>query len=688
MTEGEPDVVGFAQRVLFGDQLRDKLDPPRLREEPGAWLTAAPAAPGRAPALPLAVGRVPRAVPVVADLDGPGGEHARGHVLHAFADHELQALELFALALLRFPAADPRLRHGWWVALHDEQRHLALYLERMRTAGVELGAVPASGFFWRTLAPIDDPVRFTVGIGLVLEQANLDFSRRWRTAFHQVGDLDTAAVLDEVYEDEVRHVRIAAAALRRDQRADETLYEAFVRNLVPPLAPARARGEPLDREGRRRAGLDDAFVDALAVSGGGRGPLPRVFVLDPFVEEELAGAPVRPALRAAVAQDLAIVPIVAARPEDVVVAPVPSVAFLTELAQASLPVPQVVAEPDPRRWIGRPAEVWTWGTSPATAARLAALGVTHDPRTEVLYDKVWVAQQARAWLDGLDLPWDEADLGVPCDDAAAVDRAAAGREVVIKARFGAAGRNRVRTVGPPTGRERVWLDRQAWPVLVEPWQSVVAELSAHGEVRDGRVIVHGVSRFGAVDGAYRGAVLGPPDVGCDALLRAFLHDRGRRPDRVVRGLEALVERVGRAGAERGLRGPFGVDARVIRDGHGGLRLVPLGELNPRPTMGHLARGLRARLAGGSCGFWLFLPTAVVGDPVAFVERARAVNPVRTAGGRLVSGAVATNDPRSARAVLTLAWVGRRWGEAVAAWATMCAEGDPRLRTLTAWVDAR
>ncbi|MEQ1507409.1 MAG: DUF455 family protein, partial [Myxococcota bacterium] len=323
----------FAERVLFGVTLADKLGPPdaiddgadgpgsdRGSDAPGPAI-AVPDAPGRPDGLALrsAARGGGRSVP------GPGAladDAARGRVLHAFVNHELLALELFALAVLRFPDADPRLRRAWVATAADEQRHLRLYLERMDQCGVALGTERVSALFWDALAPIDDPVTFTVGIGLVLEQANLDFSRQWQAAFAAAGDPATAAVLAVVYEDEIRHVRVAARALQRDLRPGESLWDGFRRRLVFPLSPVRAKGPVVDRAGRLRAGLDDAFVDALIVTGGPKDRDPRVFVLDPHAEDDLGGweSPTSP-----VSDDLAALPVVLAHAGDVVVAPRPSI---------------------------------------------------------------------------------------------------------------------------------------------------------------------------------------------------------------------------------------------------------------------------------------------------------------------------------------------------------------------------
>ena len=60
----------------------------------------------------------------------------RGRVLHFFANHELLALELMAVALLRFPDAPHSFRRGIIETMKEEQKHLNLYIESMNRLGV------------------------------------------------------------------------------------------------------------------------------------------------------------------------------------------------------------------------------------------------------------------------------------------------------------------------------------------------------------------------------------------------------------------------------------------------------------------------------------------------------------------------------------------------------------------------
>lgn len=191
---------------------------------------------------------------------------ARADCLARFAHHELMAVELFAWALLRWPALDPELRRGLAHVLDEEQHHCQLYLDRLAAHGSSLGEHPLSGYFWRQLPAIRasraGPAAFLAAMGLTLEQANLDFTLLYRDAFAEAGDEQSAAVCQRVHDDEVRHVQLAAQWLRRlrPQGDDLERYQACV---PYPLGAARAKGRRFDAAARRRAGLDDTLIEAV-----------------------------------------------------------------------------------------------------------------------------------------------------------------------------------------------------------------------------------------------------------------------------------------------------------------------------------------------------------------------------------------------------------------------------------------
>ncbi len=249
-----------ARRIIEGTTLADKLAPllPRLDDSVrGPALRIA--APGRPPELVIASARTVR-VPPAAGMRDPA---QRARILHALANHELQAVELFAWALLAFPDAPRLFRRGLCAILGDEQRHFRLYEARLAAHGHRFGDFPVTGHFWNHLGQITSPLAFACIMGLTFENANLDFAQDYSRAALAAGDPDTAAVLDQVHRDEIRHVRFAWRWLDK-WRGASPAWDLYRASMAPPLGPARARGRDLCEDSRRAAGLSPDFIAALA----------------------------------------------------------------------------------------------------------------------------------------------------------------------------------------------------------------------------------------------------------------------------------------------------------------------------------------------------------------------------------------------------------------------------------------
>jgi uncharacterized ferritin-like protein (DUF455 family) len=256
------DSRSYALGIVTSETLAGKLVPP---PEPLELADAGPAlrlaAPGRPATLAIVPGRHAK-VPPLAGMRDPA---QRARILHALANHELQAIELFAWALLAFPEAPPAFRRGLVAILADEQRHLALYCERLAAHGVAFGDLPVTGHFWNKLDHLETPLAFVCAMGLTFENANLDFAGEYAAAARACGDDATATVLERVHEDEIAHVHFGYVWLRRLSPEDDA-WRAYNANVKFPLGPRRARGATFDREARRRAGFDDGFIEALAAT--------------------------------------------------------------------------------------------------------------------------------------------------------------------------------------------------------------------------------------------------------------------------------------------------------------------------------------------------------------------------------------------------------------------------------------
>ena len=259
------EVCEFALAVVEATDLETKLRsaPDALTDHrPGEGRTP-PAGPGRPASLRIVPGRKARIPPV----EGMADPRQRVRILHGFANHELQAVELFAWALLAFPAAPAGFRAGLLGVLADEQRHTRLYIARVEALGDTFGTYPVSGYFWSKAAGMTSPARFVAAMSLTFECVNLDHSLDYAAAARAHGDEASALVMERIHRDEIGHVRFGAEWLARFKASDESLWDAYRRNLEWPLRPALAKGPHFHAQARRDAGLDEDFVSRVDQAG-------------------------------------------------------------------------------------------------------------------------------------------------------------------------------------------------------------------------------------------------------------------------------------------------------------------------------------------------------------------------------------------------------------------------------------
>jgi uncharacterized ferritin-like protein (DUF455 family) len=710
----------FAEQVLFATTLDEKLQSPVVvtDDHPGSPLLT-PQVPGRPAELrfkPQSSGKAD--FPGVQRLER---ERERGRLLHFFANHELLATELMALALLRFPDAPAAFRRGVWQTLKDEQLHTRLYVQRMRDCGIVFGELPVSGYFWRSVAPMENPLDYVAGLCLTFEQANLDFCRFFARGFQTVGDGDTAGLLDRIYRDEIGHVAYGLKWFRRWKNPDQSDWEAFCRQLKFPLSPQRAKGLTLNVEGRRAAGFDPAFIAELNVYSQSKGRTPSVFVFNPFAEGHIAHGkrftPVRH--QTMLAGDLANLPQFLCRSDDIVlVAKRPSVEFLSAVKQAGFPLPEFV-EPkdghiDPasslrQRKIGslRP---WAWGPDSLELLEPLFAKVTGESRTASqcfneriarLYSKSWSADFLRTVLarsrrgdeahrpqvESQSLPapaaaepWlcTEHEVGVTVDtlkgalEAIASIRHRGHHRVVAKEAHGLAGHDAIRLWEPEVlEAQRRWLENALQnnrQLVIEPWLERELDFSVQLEMGARSLKLWGYTglindRKGQFQANWAAANYDrriPANVA--ALFRQPADISGHLQRLYSDILSLLESELQRAG----FVGPVGIDAFVYRTPQGGCRLKPVVEINPRYTMGRLTLELMKHTCPGSCGLFrlVSLAQACAEGFSDFVGYARALNkqfPLRLEGEpvpKIREGAFCLNELARAQVCLATFQVSR------------------------------
>lgn len=638
------ELRALAEQILRSDSLQDKLANPSVTsdENPGTpW--SGPKWPGRPQSLRLDLDRPKAPFPSLGQLHDPV---ARGQVLHFFANHELLAMELMALALVRFPDAPPVFRKGIAHTLKEEQDHLRRYLARMAELGVEFGELHNSPFFWTSLSPMDHPIHYCAGLSLAFEQANLDYCLHYGRAFAKVGDTQTKELMDHVYQDEIGHVRHGLRWYRTFKDQSLSDWEAFEAALLPPLTPARAKGKPYDRDGRRRAGFDDDWIDALQVYGRTKGRPPTLWWFNPGCEQTLLGQlPSKPAQ--ALRRDLGSLPMFLSRRDDTVIAPVsPSPEWLQGWQELGVDLPEWV--PAPQALTGRKLGAFIpFGPGPEADKNKA--GATSPPWTQADFRKSSalelqvIARQRHGDLAGGDDTEGHLVLRIPqLVDALAKIQGPA----LIKQDLGSSGQGQRRAQGTLDAATEKWATRilaTQSAVVVEPLLNRVADLSAL--YQGGKLL--GLSRP-LVDnkGVWRGQVLSEPWAGLPVDVRRLLSE-GRRALKLYQDLADQAPH----------SGYWNIDGLVYRDAGNTLRLRAVVERNPRMTMGHIARGIARWIRHGRPAVWTLHHKRDVGPLAPFAQQLQERFPPETDQGQLVSGVLCTNDPSQAQDFLSVAWVG-------------------------------
>ncbi len=256
------EIRDFAHHVVTCPDLDQKLRSERdLTDlEPGPSLRLS--APGRPAELAIRPARKVK----IPSIEGMSDPKQRPRILHALANHELQAAELFAWALLAFPDAPTDFRRGLADILDDELRHTRMYIARLQASGASFGDFPVSGYFWNKVPHLETPMHFISAMSLTFENANLDHTADYAAAARRAGDVKTAQIIEAIGRDEVEHVRFGWRWLNFWKEADADPWDVWSEHLHWPLRPIKAKGSDFQRAPRLDAGLDPAFIDRLAAA--------------------------------------------------------------------------------------------------------------------------------------------------------------------------------------------------------------------------------------------------------------------------------------------------------------------------------------------------------------------------------------------------------------------------------------
>lgn len=624
------EIREFAERILFGQTLEDKLfTPNQLSDSSPLSKFILPELPGRPKHLNIS--NTKHKLPSVHHLENKTN---KGQLLHSFANHELLAIELMALALLKFHDAPKAFRRGLLQTLFEEQLHTRLYLDHMRLCEIEFGEYPLNRYFWDCLYKLDQPMEYICHMSLTFEQANLDYALFYQKCFNQIGDTRTANLLKKIYQDEIRHVKYGLKWFHRWKPNNLPDWECYQQHLHFPITPARAKGKEFDFESRVKAGFEKSYIEQLEVFQASKGRPPDIYYFNPIAERVIANPkfPKNSSWSISLTQDMSPLMAFLGKSSDIVLLPKePSIKLKKVLQSLKIDLPQFIELPFsenacPHLFKQQLGTLRPWARSPDSEEKLKGLSSKSNskeplwnPAFREFHSKSW----SKRWLQTKLTELNHQNLisleetGVCCNSYADLKKSAQRLKqmdttaLALKAPFSAAGQQIILI------RQNEFLEKykeqsqsilnEQREILLEPWLNRVLDISIQGWIhRDHFEILGTTSMKISKQGKYLGAFSGNFINELNTDLKKFIFsDHAKIPIWHCfwkTQLPSLLKPLFNANYE----GPFGIDSYIYKNPKGELRYHPISELNLRYTMGSILVSFDKKINPGQLALLQFI----------------------------------------------------------------------------------
>ncbi|MBD9372530.1 ferritin-like domain-containing protein [Rhizobium sp. ARZ01] len=186
-------------------------------------------------------------------------------LLHALAHIELNAVDLALDIVARFTTegVPHSFFDGWMQVAFEEAKHFRMVRDRLRELGADYGDLPAHDGLWQAAHSTrnDLTARLAV-VPLILEARGLDVTPMLQAKMRETGDIESADVLEVIYNDEKGHVAVGAKWFRflcaRAKKDPSATFKELVR--VNFRGPLKA---PFNDVARAEAGLTPSFYRSL-----------------------------------------------------------------------------------------------------------------------------------------------------------------------------------------------------------------------------------------------------------------------------------------------------------------------------------------------------------------------------------------------------------------------------------------
>lgn len=188
---------------------------------------------------------------------GMGSPAGRLGLVHSLAHIEFNAINLALDAIYRFRGMPADYYKDWLRVAAEEGQHFMLLQNRLLSLDSHYGALTAHDGLWDMARRTDHDILVRMAlVPRILEARGLDVAPPMIVKLNQLGDPDTAAILQRIYTDEITHVEVGNRWFRficEQRNLDGT---KVFRDLLEGENSAYLRS-PYNREARLLAGFNE-----------------------------------------------------------------------------------------------------------------------------------------------------------------------------------------------------------------------------------------------------------------------------------------------------------------------------------------------------------------------------------------------------------------------------------------------
>jgi len=196
------------------------------------------------------------------------GPKGRSALVHALAHIELNAVDLAWDVVARFGSGMPRAFFDDWVDVAlEEAEHYTALAARLRTLGITYGDLPAHDGLWEAaMRTADDLAARMALIPMTFEARGLDTTPPTTAKLRVGGDEETAAILDVIYTDEIKHLAVGVRWFEFLCAAAGKDPHVAYKHVIETRFPGGLRA-PFNMEARARAGMGEDYLRPWTFTG-------------------------------------------------------------------------------------------------------------------------------------------------------------------------------------------------------------------------------------------------------------------------------------------------------------------------------------------------------------------------------------------------------------------------------------